>query len=640
MTRRIQVVVAAAVIGLAGGLPAPVGAQPASSFSTMSLEVARSNRYGAVTPGSIASLVQDPKGSPVAGAIVSAVGTRIASATTDAKGRCTIAALPPGEYLVRVHRTGFTVANSRIVRVVSGRVAAHAVVLTPLSLDRLLAEEADSNSELFAAGLVPAGTSGAQPSDEDDDHGHDETAWRLRHVRRSILKDSTEQVSIEQADIDDESASAFFGRAMTAPVRAAASLFSDAALNGQINLLTTSTFDSPAELLSDLSVARGVAYLSLGSSAGQRGDWNVQAALQQGDMASWMLAGSFIARQPAVHRYQAGMTYAAQRYTGRNPASIAAVADGSRSAGAVFAYDTWTLSRRVSLSYGARYSTYGYVDGPLFSPRATLSLQAARRLRLLVSASRRAEAPGAEEFVPGSSANAWLPPERTFSPLVGMQFTPERTDSYQVAVEHDLAPRSILAVRTFYQRTSDQVATVFGLAPLGEESTPDFDHYYVADAGDFEAHGWAVSITQIAGPVRGSIDYSVSAATWEPSAQAAVLEFFVPSAVRTGTERVHDLTTSIETEIPVSATRVFALYRVNTAFAGSAIDQEHPGTAARFDVQVTQALPFLNFSNAQWEALVGVRNMFREVALDGSLYDELLVSRPPKRVVGGVTVRF
>jgi len=28
------------------------------------------------------------------------------------------------------------------------------------------------------------------------------------------------------------------------------------------------------------------------------------------------------------------------------------------------------------------------------------------------------------------------------------------------------------------------------------------------------------------------------------------------------------------------------------------------------------------------------------VAIDGSIYDELLVVGPPKRVVGGVTVRF
>ena len=57
-------------------------------------------------------------------------------------------------------------------------------------------------------------------------------------------------------------------------------------------------------------------------------------------------------------------------------------------------------------------------------------------------------------------------------------------------------------------------------------------------------------------------------------------------------------------------------------------------------MQVNQALPFLNFTNAQWEMLVAVSNMFHDDLMDGSVYDELLVVRPPKRVLGGVTVRF
>jgi len=35
-----------------------------------------------------------------------------------------------------------------------------------------------------------------------------------------------------------------------------------------------------------------------------------------------------------------------------------------------------------------------------------------------------------------------------------------------------------------------------------------------------------------------------------------------------------------------------------------------------------------------------VRNLFREDLLDGSVYDELFVVKPPTRVVGGLTVRF
>ena len=87
----------------------------------------------------------------------------------------------------------------------------------------------------------------------------------------------------------------------------------------------------------------------------------------------------------------------------------------------------------------------------------------------------------------------------------------------------------------------------------------------------------------------------------------------------------------------MTLTRVVVMYRVSNAFADSLTS---PSAGARFDVQVNQALPFLNFGSAQWEMLVAVRNAFREDLFDGSVYDELLVVRPPKRVLGGVTVRF
>jgi hypothetical protein len=37
---------------------------------------------------------------------------------------------------------------------------------------------------------------------------------------------------------------------------------------------------------------------------------------------------------------------------------------------------------------------------------------------------------------------------------------------------------------------------------------------------------------------------------------------------------------------------------------------------------------------------VAVRNLFYEATPGASVYDEILVLRPPKRIVGGLTVRF
>ena len=68
-----------------------------------------------------------------------------------------------------------------------------------------------------------------------------------------------------------------------------------------------------------------------------------------------------------------------------------------------------------------------------------------------------------------------------------------------------------------------------------------------------------------------------------------------------------------------------------------------PSSNARFNVRVNQSLPFLRFSNADWEALVDVRNMFREADADASIYDEALADpraqadrrRPAGQVLAG-----
>ena len=326
--------------------------------------------------------------------------------TTDSNGRCTIVALPAGDYLVRVHRTGFTVAHSLVLRVTPGHITSYSVVLIPVTLDRPVATNGESPG-IMTAGFLPTATTGvAVPTDpgQDDDIEQSEVAWRLRHLRRSVLKDAVDQVHLAEDGNFEDGVGAFFGRAMTAPVRAAASLFSEAPLTGQVNLLTTSTFDSTDKILSDLSLARGVAYLSLGAGAGSRGDWSARAALTQGDLSSWMLAGSFISRAPTRHRYEVGMTLAAQRYRAPTWRLLAAVSDGTRNAGAVYAFDTWTIARTVSVVYGARYASYGYIEKGLFSPRLQVNLQPSHSMRVMMSASRRSEAPGAEEFVPSTAS--------------------------------------------------------------------------------------------------------------------------------------------------------------------------------------------------------------------------------------------
>jgi len=133
----------------------------------------------------------------------------------------------------------------------------------------------------------------------------------------------------------------------------------------------------------------------------------------------------------------------------------------------------------------------------------------------------------------------------------------------------------------------------------------------------------------------------VATAYWLPSYDGAAglaRPIMSPSQF---SENVHDLRTSVEATIPQTATKIVAKYRINTAFWGADAERiSVPSANARFNVRVNQSLPFLRFSSADWEAMVDVRNMFRESDAYSSLYDEALAIRAPKRIVGGLLLKF
>jgi hypothetical protein len=243
----------------------------------------------------------------------------------------------------------------------------------------------------------------------------------------------------------------------------------------------------------------------------------------------------------------------------------------------------------------------------------------------------------------------WLPPQRTFSPLLnGQSLSAERTTHVQVGLERDVAVAT-LSVRAFRQQVSDQLATLFGIDNPGGPDA-QLGHYFVHTSGDIDASGIGTGVrAAFAGRVHGAVEYSLTHAQWSRTGGATYFVLFSPSVVGRDLERIHDVATSIETDVPETATRVVVLYRLSNGFAqpaaetaargGDAATSRRP-MAARFDVQVRQGLPFMDFSTARWEMLIAVRNFFRDLAPDQSIYDELLVLRPPKRIVGGLTLKF
>jgi hypothetical protein len=638
----IRWIPAAAVAALALGSPALYAQSPSAE--------GRSTR-GIFPAGSIEGRVLTDGNTPVSGAMVSVVGRTTAAATTDREGRYTLRDLPYGPYILSVHSRGYFKSRGRTVQLITAKVSIPEIQLqlasarkTPVAMADPVAEAAVVQTTQLAgfglqasqpAKVADTTAAAAEPGSvvpvEATEQG--ETAWRLRHLPRSILKDvATDAVWARGSDPDAR----WFSRHSAAALMPIA-FFSDLPLSGQFNLMTIESFDHPGEIFAE-HAPRGVAFVSVNTQAAG-GAWSMQGAMTQGDLSSWIVAGSYKSIESTNHAYELGMAYSTQRYDGGNAAALGAIRENARNVGSVYGYDEWTVSPRLVLGYGTGYARYDYLGGNgVWSPRLTITVPV-EGFRVKALASRKALVPGAEEFAP-SSTGMWLPPERTFSSLSSDgRFTPEQVRHMQISLERDLASGVTVSVRGFDQRVENQLIEIFD-AVAGRAAAAR-GHYYVATAGDFDARGWGAAMThEVPGYVRGTLEYTVTDAVWDSASDMSMAR-----AVRTipasASEKVHDFQTSIEATIPQTATRVFAKYRMNTAFWSNEPDPSMRSNAnGRFNVRVNQSLPFLRFSNADWEALVDIRNIFRDVEADSSMYDEVFAIRAPKRIVGGLQVRF
>ena len=353
--RRLTTLSLAAVVCVAVAAPVSAQRRPQSEATV---------RVTAPPQAELHGTVQDDRGEPLAGAVVSALGSSPAFAVSDSEGRFAFRDLSYGPYLVRAHLRGHLPARAALIQINRASDRMPTVILTRRAVG-------DQPAPVLAAGVGPAN---ALPASEGEAEGHDhgEVAWRLRHLKRSVLKDAgTGLIADAAADgsFTDDSLGGL-RRVVGSPARLAASLFADVPWSGQVDLLTSASFDRPQDLLSmQTSLPRGVAFLSLEAPT-SGGHWAMRGAVTQGDLSSWILAGSY-RRAPAAHRYDAGLSYGMQRYVGGNADALAAVSEGGRRVGAIHAYDDWTISPRLAVSYGAKYARYDYLERPaLFSPRA------------------------------------------------------------------------------------------------------------------------------------------------------------------------------------------------------------------------------------------------------------------------------
>ena len=605
--------------------------------------------------GNVSGTVTDQAGTPVGRVLVSASGP---SGTTlvlgNVAGEFAFRALPPGRYLVRAHRAGFTASRLEVdVRTDSD------TFVGEMRLLRAPPRAPSPPIRMAGAGLgVPAGTSASgsgQAAAAADDAAPAEAAarpssspvaarfWRLRRARRSVLKSRNwEPAPAAEADLDRLDVP--LGRG---PIT---DYVSGLPVTGEVQFLTRATLDGPLRWRSATGVPPGqIAYFAVTPTTEGDAAWAVRGAVNMtaGNASAWAVSGRLAGNPHDDHDLDVRISYSRQQYASSGQPARPLGADGrgrpSREVASVRAFDTWTPSSRVTVGYGADLAGYGYLeDGRLFSPRAHLTVTPIARTRVRVGLSRRMTAPGAEQFLPPGSG-VWLPPERTFASLSGVDpLRAERTRHVEVAVERDVGRGSTIEVRRFRQDIAGQMVTLFGMsgASFRDAFAAPGGHYRLASMHGALADGWGVRFSHGDDErLRGAIDYNVVRADWAPGAGFGGSAALV-SLLAGGGDRFHDVTTTFEAEVPETATRIFALVRISGAFARMLHDTLASGVNARFDVRVTQRLPFSPFDGSTWELLVALRSLFHDPAFGASTYDELLVVDAPPQLVGGLVVHF
>ncbi len=610
-----------------------LGSEPAAAQAPVAVA-----RQASASAGSVHGMVRDEVGQPVGGVSVVAVGTTLLASRSDERGRFSLA-LPPGEYVLRATRDGFVSTYREPIRVQTNVPIERNITIVRRGVT-------PSGRPIAAAGLGLAGLTGINRppelvDDEKLDHAHDEAAWRLRHLARSVLRDEgAGAVGAPQPSGRFTPYATVLETLATESARTAGGWLSGTDFTGQVNFLTVGSV-TPSSGWAPTAFPRGIAYASVSAPVGSAGDWVVRGATSAADLSSWVLLGEYRARPDRPHTFRVGMSYSAQLYPNdRTSASRAPLAEGARNVGGLYAFDRWHARRSLEFEYGARLDRYDYLNASeLLSPRLGLRLAVLPATWIRLRASERMVAPGADEFLPPMSAVMWLPPERTFSTLApGAPFHAERVAHFEAGVERLLGRSSsapLLSVRRFRQAATDQIVALFA-----DDHGADAGHYLVAAPGNADIKGWGVRLTgQFLPHVDGVVDYSISQTEWSDGPDAAAVAAVAPDVVRLGAERLHDLTAGIDATIPGSATRVTATYRFTSTWSVRDAGTERL-SGGRFDVRVYQALPFRPLGRSRLEALFAVRNLFRDLRDTASLYDELLTVHPPLRLMGGVQVRF
>ncbi|MET0553436.1 MAG: TonB-dependent receptor [Vicinamibacteria bacterium] len=561
-------------------------------FALLSIALAAPSARAAQSGGGVVGWVEDPRGVPVQGAVVSFFGRGTGGVVTlsDSTGRFFLPALTPGSYTVRALTRNKLVAPPRQITVLPNRDFTFTMSLQ----EALPGEDAAAETESEAKKSTNAR----------------ELNWLLRHKRRSVLEARGQESGFDQV----------WAVPAAAPSRLLANWLPE--LDGTVEVMAT-PLGSGGEIDGDNVPSFSVLRLK-GRIAGS-GRWTLGGLVSESESAAWRMAAEFVAEPVEGHELQIGTGYGTRFVRPLLPNER----DGSlddRSVGALFAQDRWNLADAVTATVGTRFSYIGFLDDAHhLDPSLTIEIKRDDHTRLTGTFATRTLAPGGDLLTLASLATG---PAVTYASMApGLRA--ERTNRLELAVAQELGVTTVRA-HAFYEAVRDQLVNAF------EQDGVASPTVHILNAGGLQARGMGVSLGRRFGEhVNGQVTYTYGRA-WRsegPLAAAEMSDSIPLVAFRQGD--FHDVVARVETVIDETDTRVVALYRLNQ-LGGLEADSN----ARRFDVQVSQGLPFLGaLTRADWNVLFSIRNLYYEAG-EGAMLDEHAVSNPPKRVLGGIAVRF
>lgn len=535
-------------------------------------------------PSSLMGWVEDGRGLPVAGAVVSLFSKGMRNgglvAFADDAGRFALPSLPPGSYTVRAIGRGLRPAVSQRITVLP-------------------------NQEFILALSLPGL---GELSEQEAAEKRRQLTWLVRHKSRSALEQRGVQALADAGD-----AASFAGPTPWVTD-----------FGGSLEFVASTSSGSSSDVSgTEELVPMGTGALRLEGRIADGARFTLGGVFAESQDTAWRMAAEFVLGSDEGHELRAGAGYGTRFVRPLGGLAEADVNFENGAVGALFLADRIAIGDRLEATVGLRQTYIGFVqDRNHLDPSIGVEWRPGRSTRLHATAEERTLVPGGDLLTLSTLATA---PAIVYAALPS-DLRAERIVRYELGADRSVQG-TLVGLRFFDESSQDQLVNAFsGQGALRE--------LRIFNAGRAGVRGAALDLTRELGrSIRGSLAYSYGRVRREPGLNL----FAGPAAgmLRAGT--YHDLVGRFEARVDPTDTRLVAFYRLNLMRDER---EDAPVRNTRFDVQVSQGLPFIGtLTRADWELLVAVRNMFYEAADAGTL-DELAVVAPPTRVIGGISVRF